>query len=89
MIIVEWDFMTNSRNQKLSGVCDECGSEKFSRRKDDNYETVKNRFDTYNQETAPLLPFTRKKIYFLKINGMNNIEEVFNELKSLYQVKNY
>ena len=80
-------FHEKFKKPKISGVCDECGSEKFSRRKDDNYETVKKRFDTYNQETAPLLPFYKEKNILLKIDGMNNIEEVFNELKKLISSK--
>ena len=75
------------KKPKVAGVCDECGSEKFSRRKDDNYETVKKRFDTYNQETTPLLPFYKDKKILFKIDGMNNIEEVFNELKKLISSK--
>ena len=80
-------FHEKFKKPKIVGVCDECGSEKFSRRKDDNYETVKKRFDTYNQETAPLLPFYKEKNILLKIDGMNNIEEVFNELKKLISSK--
>ena len=80
-------FHDKFKKPKVSGVCDECGSEKFSRRKDDNYETVKMRFDTYNQETKPLLPFYKEKEILFKIDGMNNIEEVFNELKKLISSK--
>mgnify|MGYP001549510761 FL=1 len=37
------------------GVCDKCGSTEFSRRADDNEETVRNRLMAYYRETAPLI----------------------------------
>ena len=37
------------------GVCDNCGSSEFSRRKDDNRETVAKRLEAYYADTAPVL----------------------------------
>lgn len=45
---------------KVSGKCDKCGS-RLIQRKDDTYETIKDRQDTYVRQSAPLLEHYRKK----------------------------
>jgi adenylate kinase len=61
---------------KVAGVCDECGSTEFIRRKDDNAETVKSRLVAYEAQTAPLLPFYEAKGLVRTVDGMAPIEEV-------------
>ena len=38
-------------------MCDVCGGTEFTRRKDDNAETVKARLEAYREQTAPILPY--------------------------------
>ena len=45
---------------KQEGICDKCGSE-LIQRKDDNPETVKQRFNSYIEETSPLVDYYSKK----------------------------
>ncbi len=45
---------------KVSGKCDKCGGSLYQR-KDDNYETIKDRQDTYVSQSQPLLEYYRKK----------------------------
>ena len=45
---------------KVSGKCDKCGGRLYQRR-DDNYETIKDRQDTYVKQSAPLLEYYRGK----------------------------
>ena len=45
---------------KQEGVCDKCGS-KLIQRKDDNPETVKERFNSYIEQTSPLVEYYEKK----------------------------
>lgn len=45
---------------KKEGVCDKCGG-KLYQREDDNYETIKDRQDTYVRQSQPLLEYYRKK----------------------------
>ena len=40
----------------VAGVCDVCGSHEFTRRADDNRETVVARLEAYHRQTAPILP---------------------------------
>jgi adenylate kinase len=45
---------------KKAGICDKCGT-KLEQRKDDNPETIKQRFQVYNKETQPLIDYYKKK----------------------------
>jgi len=64
----------------VSGVCDECGSKNFTRRKDDNAETVRTRLNTYENQTAPIIPYYQEKGSFSEVNGMDNINNVHNSI---------
>ncbi|HEX6119868.1 MAG TPA: adenylate kinase [Dongiaceae bacterium] len=55
---------------KRPGVCDVCGGTEFTRRKDDNAETVKARLNAYREQTAPLLPYYEGKGLLHRIDGM-------------------
>jgi len=65
------------------GVCDKCGSNNFTRRKDDNKETASKRLKAYNEETLPLLPYYRNKNLLFSIDGLANIEDVSNKIEEL------
>ncbi len=45
---------------KQEGICDKCGS-KLIQRKDDNEETVKARFNSYIEQTSPLVKYYEEK----------------------------
>jgi adenylate kinase len=60
----------------VPGVCDKCGSRSFTRRPDDNRETVKARLDAYYSQTAPILPHYAAQGVLRSVDGMAAIEEV-------------
>ena len=62
------------------GVCDRCGSHEFTRRKDDNAQTVTRRLQAYHSQTAPLLPYYRAQGLLVSIDGMQDIDAVFSDL---------
>lgn len=68
---------------KVSGVCDICGSKEFTRRPDDNAETMKTRLATYHEQTAPILPYYRERGLVQEIDGMADIDDVTVALESL------
>lgn len=70
------------RPQK-DGVCEVCGGTEFTRRKDDKAETVKRRLEAYHEMTAPLLPYYRKHGVLSSVDGMADIAEVTNAIKSV------
>jgi predicted nucleic acid-binding Zn-ribbon protein len=41
----------------VAGVCDKCGGTEFTRRADDNAETVRARLAAYHAQTAPLIAY--------------------------------
>ncbi len=61
---------------KRINKCDLCGGSKFMRREDDNVETATSRLNTYNEGTAPLIPFYKEKGILTSIDGMQDIENV-------------
>ena len=62
-------------------VCDLCGGE-LIQRADDNEETVKQRLDVYEKQTAPLVEYYEKAGKLIRIDGDKSIDEVFEEISS-------
>ena len=55
-------------------------------REDDKPDIIKNRFKTYNAETEPLIPFYEERKILFNINGMQEIEEVSEDIKKVIGV---
>jgi len=70
---------------KVDGVCDRCGSKDFTRRADDNAETVRSRLQVYHEQTAPLLPYYRERGILKAVDGMAGIDEVTQAMKALLE----
>ncbi len=68
---------------KVDGVCDSCGATEFTRRQDDNPETVRARLKAYHRQTAPLLPYYREKGILETVDGAGSIEEVWGRIEAL------
>ena len=64
------------KTPKTAGVCDNCGGTEFSRRKDDNRETVAARLKAYHAQTAPIIPFYAAQDRLLTVDGMADIATV-------------
>ena len=71
---------------KVEGVCDECGGQ-LVQRKDDTEETVKNRLEVYANQTKPLLEFYNKLDLVKSIDGIGEIDVIFNNIKLALEVK--
>lgn len=67
------------------GVCDKCGGSEFTRRNDDNAETVNSRLKAYHDQTAPLLPYYRGKGILKQVDGMVGIDEVAQQMEAVLQ----
>jgi len=65
------------------GVCDKCGGTAFSRRADDNEQTVRSRLRAYHEQTAPIIGFFESKGVLKRVNGMADIDDVSAELSVL------
>lgn len=65
---------------KVDGICDRCGGTEFSRRADDNAETVRARLKTYHSQTEPIYAYYRKRGVGQAVDGMAPIDEVTKQL---------
>ena len=68
---------------KVAGVCDVCGSQEFTRRADDNEQTVRDRLDIYNRQTAPLVSYYGGRGKLKTIDGMAEIDEVTRQIEQV------
>lgn len=68
---------------RVAGICDECGSKEFTRRKDDTAETVAKRLEAYHAMTSPLLPYYENMGLLRSVDGMQEIEAVRREIQNL------
>lgn len=66
-----------------AGICDVCGSHEFTRRADDNRETVAARLEAYHRQTAPLLPYYRAQGALQTVDGMADIDEVTRQIDAI------
>lgn len=64
------------KRPKVRGTCDVCGSQEFTRRADDNAETVSTRLLAYYRETAPLIGYYYCKGVLRTVEGMEPIADV-------------
>jgi adenylate kinase len=70
------------KRPKVDGVCDVCGSTEFTRRKDDNAETMKTRMVAYRAQTEPLLPYYSARKVLRKVDGMASMDEVYRQIRA-------
>jgi len=70
---------------KVAGVCDVCGSTEFTRRADDNAETMKTRLAAFNEQTAPILPYYKAKGLLKVVDGMATMPDVAKAVEAALQ----
>lgn len=71
------------RKTASEGVCDKCGGTDFSRRADDNAETVRSRLQAYHRQTAPIISYYGEKGILKSVDGMGAIDDVTKQLKDV------
>jgi len=68
---------------ETEGVCDQCGTGEFTRRDDDNAETVRSRLQAYHDQTAPILGYYKEKGIMKSVDGMAAIDYVTDQLNAI------
>lgn len=68
---------------KVEGTCDRCGGHEFFQREDDKPETVRNRLDVNIKMNTPLLDFYKKQGLLHEVNGNQDIDKVFADIKEI------
>jgi adenylate kinase len=71
---------------KKEGICDACSGELYQR-DDDKEETIRNRLNVYNQQTAPLIDYYQKKDLLRTIEGVGKIEDIFRKIEEVIEGK--
>lgn len=74
-------YHIKNHKPEKEGICDRCGG-KLIQRNDDNYDTVKNRINIYNEQTSPLIDYYKEAGKLITIDGAKTPEEVFNEFNN-------
>ncbi len=69
-------YHVEARPPKVAGVCDACGG-KLLQREDDRPESIRVRMAAYEQSTAPLADFYRRKGLLVSISAEGTPEEIF------------
>ena len=71
---------------RVEGKCDACGSGLVTR-KDDEPETVRQRLDTYNKQTSPLIEYYKRQGLLVRVDGSGSPDQVrarlFEQLKAV------
>lgn len=70
---------------KVDGKCDKCGAD-LVQRKDDTYEVVKSRLNTFKRDTLPVIDYYKSKGVLLRVNGDKSFDDIKNEIFSLLGV---
>ena len=63
-----------------------CGKEFLKKRKDDNFDVVVARYETYMKTTQPILDFYSKNSNFTEIDGAGEIEQITNKINDVLNV---
>jgi len=64
---------------KHDGICEKCGGQLYQRN-DDKLETVGNRLDVYEEQTATLIDYYRAKGLLLEVDGTQSMEKVLTDI---------
>ena len=63
----------------------ECDKKYLTKRTDDNFKTILNRFETYVTKTKPILDYYKKNGSFYEINSNQKIEEICSKIKGILE----
>lgn len=77
-------FHEHFNQPREKGICDIDGSDLYQR-EDDKAETVLNRIEIYENQTAPLIRYYQERGLLIEINGIAAIEEVSMQVMSVLQ----
>ena len=69
----------------VAGTCTKCGSTAFTRRADDNAETVAARLTAYHDQTAPLIAHYAAHGVLKTVDGMGDIATIAKDLGAIVE----
>jgi len=78
-------YHTITLKPKKENICDKCGSQ-LTQRKDDSPDVVTHRFREFNEKTAPLIEFYKKRKLLHTIDGGKDVETVYQSIKKVLKL---
>ena len=72
-----------TKPQPANGKCVNCGGTEFSRRADDNAESLRQRLIEYYKKTSPLLGYYFAHDKLVSVDGLASIDKVQSEIASI------
>ena len=75
------NFHVDFNPPEQSGVCDECDGD-LIHRDDDNEESVNNRLDVFEDNTAPVIDHYEGREEFVAIDGEGSLDEVWSDIEA-------
>ena len=79
-----FNFKIDALKPKVEGVCDICQS-KLMKRSDDNEKVFDHRYETYQNETEPLIFYYQDKYPFYKVDSTKSVDVVFMQIKQILE----
>ena len=76
-----YNRLTGVNAPKIENMCDDCNIELITRN-DDNEETLKKGFDTYNDNALSVVEYYRKKGNLIELNASGSAISTFEEFVS-------
>lgn len=67
-------YNVHTKKPKVEGICDFCGSKDIYQRADDTEETLNNRLEVYNRQTAELIHYYEKKGVLVRVDAEDRLE---------------
>jgi adenylate kinase len=74
-------FHVEFSRPKVEGVCDKCGGELYQR-DDDSEATVRNRLEVYRNQTEPLIGYYDRVGVVARIDGAQEAEKTFADIRA-------
>jgi adenylate kinase len=67
------------------GRCDKCGSDQLVQRSDDNEETIRNRLQVYQSQTAPLVDYYTAQDKLHRVDGTTGVTRVAEHISRILE----
>jgi adenylate kinase len=74
------NFHVDFNPPEAEGVCDECGGD-LIHREDDNEESVRNRLDVFDENTAPVIDHYDDREDFVAVDGEQSLDAVWSDIQ--------
>ena len=75
------NYHVDFNQPETEGVCDDCGGE-LIQRDDDNEESVRNRLDVFDENTAPVIAHYEDHDGFVAVDGEQPPDEVWDDIRA-------